>query len=283
MLTGWTFCHRLQNSCWGRHFFASTANSLKVRSVKKTCLPLKFIAVALLLIACSGVALADRHVVEKITITKSADGEAGKQGRIDTWLGDQKFCRVDSLNNVTTIGRIDLGKLFIIYHDTKITHEIELPFTLPKHLQDVFSHISMNWKLDKTDESMRIGDWDCQKVIITGNGSMSITVEAWMAEETRIDTRAYHTMMLDTLKTTPIYQGLVDLLINIFPSYAIKTTTTIQKLGMTTQTVAEVQSIRETTPPMNTYYPPEDYTVKPFDFSAFLSLTRDRQPRLGGN
>jgi hypothetical protein len=47
-------------------------------------------------------------------------------------------------------------------------------------------------------------------------------------------------------------------------------------------TVAEVVSIREDTAPAGSYDPPEGYTVKPLDFSTYLSLVRERQPGPGG-
>lgn len=240
----------------------------------------------LLAIVCMGLfaacALADKHVVESIRVVEAPDGSGLTTGRIETWIGMQRYTRVDGLNGITTIVRRDLDKMYVVIHENREVIEIDLPFVLPDYLQPLFDEVTMHWELNRLPEQRRIGQWDCTKVLVSGRGTINVDVELWVADKTGIDTRTFQTMVGDALSASALYREMGEKLNSIAPNFAIRTVTTIEQLGLRTSTEAEVQSIVEDTAPAGIYDPPEDYTIRTLDFSTYLSLVRQRQPAPGG-
>ena len=246
----------------------------------KALIRLYFAFVLLSLFALN--AAADKHVVERIRVLEAPDGAETATARIETWIGNQRYARADTLNGITTIVRGDLNKMYIVMHEPKEVLEIDLPFVLPDYLQPLFDEVAMNWELNRLPEQQRIGSWNCTKVLLSGRGTINVDIELWVTDKSGIDTSTFHTMVGDALKASALYREMGEKLNSIAPNFAIKTITTVEQFGLKTRTEAEVQSIVEDTAPAGTYDPPEDYTIRTLDFSTYLSLVRQRQPAPGG-
>ena len=243
--------------------------------------PAKLVASTIVLICfviASSPVKADKEVVEKVSLLEAPESQAGQTAEITTWIGNQRYTRIDNLNNITTIVRKDLDKMYIVHHDEKEVVEIDLPFILPDYLEPLFEEIKIDWEINRFPDTRRIGRWNCTKVIISGRGALRIDLEIWVTPETGIDTRAFQAMVGESLRSSAIYREMGEMLYGLAPNFGIRTTATIQQLGLRATTVSEVQSITEKVAPAGTYEPPADYAKKPLDFSTYLSLVRERKP-----
>lgn len=225
---------------------------------------------------------ADKRIVENVSVIASPEGPEGRSDEVVTWIGNQRYARIDSLNGITTIVRKDLNKMYLIKHDLKEAVLIDLPVNLPDYLQPLFEEVRMTWELNRLPEQKQIGQWNCTKVLLTGRGIISIDVEMWVSPETGIDTRAFSDMVGDSLQTSEIYREMGEKLLSIAPNFSIRTITTVRQLGLTATTRTEVESISDAVAPAGTYDPPTDYQVKQLNFESYLSLVREQQPAPGG-
>ena len=234
--------------------------------------------ITFLILVCISPVWADKQVVETVTVREAPDASAGQSAEVITWIGNQRYSRFDKLNNITTIVRKDLDKMYIVHHASKEVTEIDLPFTLPDYLQPLFNEVKISWEINRLPDTRKIGRWNCTKVILKGRGMLSIDLEIWVTPETGIDTRAFQAMVGESLQASAIYKEMGEMLYGLSPNFGIRTTTTVEQLGMRAVTIAEVQRIVEEAAPAGTYEPPADYVIRPLDFSTYLSLVRERQP-----
>lgn len=234
------------------------------------------------LILLPGVALADRNIVEEVTV--EGNGTQTK-GNVILWVGQQKFARIDQLNKVTTIIRHDLNKMYMLFPNRKEAVEIELPFTLPEYLEPLFSEVKMNWDINRQpDNKKTIGKWkDCSRVLIRGRGILNIDMELWVSRDTGVDTRAFHSMVSESLQASPLYREMGEKLYSLSPYFSIRTTSTVEQMGISYKTTAEVKKIEIKDAPPGVYDIPEGYQLKKLDFASYLSLIRERQPEIKTN
>lgn len=226
--------------------------------------------------------LADKHVVEEIKLISSASGEGAEleqsTSTVETWIGKDRYARVDGLNKTTTIVRRDLKKMYIVQHEFRQVIEIELPFTLPDYLRPLFAEVRMDWQLNRLTEKKRINNWNCTRVMLRGRGVLSIDVEMWVSPETGIDTRAFSSMVSKSLAATPMYHDLGAQMASLSPNFSIRTVTTVSQMGLSATTESTVSSITDEQAPGGIYDPPAGYKIEPLNFSTYLSMVRYRQP-----
>jgi hypothetical protein len=212
--------------------------------------------------------LADKHIVEQITL------ENGKTAEAHTWLGAKRMAYFDPLANITTIVRHDIQKVLIVMHDGKQVIEADLPLVLPPELAGLFSEVNMSWRTSKIDESRTIGDRQCRKVVIRGRGTVSVDIEMWVTDAAGLDAQALHSHFATALKLSPLFHGLGDALAGLDGSLAVEVSTTINKLGIRSSAVSKVLSITNEPPQPESYEPPKDYERVKLDFSSFLAIVR---------
>jgi hypothetical protein len=221
-------------------------------------------------------AFADKHIVEKVTRRASPEGEAvGAPARVETWVTSDAVARIDALNGITTIVRKDLKKLYIVNHSRQEVLEIDRPFLMPEYLSPLFKEVKMTWGLVSGHESRLIGKWMCKKLELFGRGSILVDVEMWVTPESGVDVAALYTMLNDAFLLSPIYKDLGIQLYSLDPDFRIITVATINRKGMTTTTVSEVESIADEPSPRGVYDPPQAYKKRALSFSTYLSLVRD--------
>lgn len=221
-------------------------------------------------------ALADKHIVEEVTLRASQPGQEDRSATIETWLATGRFARIDNLNNITTIVRSDTNKMYLVLHDSKTVVETDLPFTLPDELETLFEEVKMTWILNNTNERKQIGRWQARKVELQGRGVISIDIEMWVNNETGVDTRSFHSMVGEALRASPLYRDLAIQLDSLGSAFSIATTTTVIQMGITTTTESAVKSIDDEQPATGIYAPPDDYKKETLNFSSYLALVRDR-------
>jgi len=221
---------------------------------------------------------ADKHIVEEVTLQAPPGEEGGRTALVETWLGEDRFARIDRLNNITTLIRRDMGKMFLVQHDLETVIEVELPFTLPEHLRDLFSEIQMSWRLNRLTETRVIGSWNCQRVTLQGRGAVSVDVEMWVTPETEVDTAAFRNLIGEAVASSPLYRDMAQQLADLGTAFSIRTVTTVSQMGLSATTVAEVASIADEPAPRGTYDPPDDYQLRTLDFGTYLSLVRRQHP-----
>jgi hypothetical protein len=226
---------------------------------------------------CASAALADKHVVEKVTRRTSPEGEAlGAPVKVETWFTSDAVARIDELNGITTIVRKDLKKLYIVLHSQQEVLEINRPFLMPEHLSPLFKEVKMTWGLVSQRESRLIGKWMCKKVELFGRGIISVDIEMWVTPESGVDVAALYIMLNDAFQLSPVYKDLGIQLFSLDPDFRILTTATINRKGITTTTVSEVESISDEPSPRGVYDPPKAYKKRALSFSTYLSLVRDQ-------
>ena len=227
-------------------------------------------------------ASADRNVVEEVTV--EGNGKTTR-GNVILWIGQQKFARIDQVNKVTTIVRHDLNKMYILFPEKKEAIEFDLPFEMPDYLKPLFEDVKMSWDVNRQLTTKKdIGKWKgCSRVLVRGRGALNIDMELWVNRDTGVDTRAFHTMVGESLKVSPIYREMGDKLYSLSPYFAIRSTSTVEQLGITFKTVSEVKKIDIRDAPEGIYDVPEGFKRSKMDFSSYLSLIRERQPEIKTN
>ena len=232
-------------------------------------MPRILVLTALMMAAYSPALLADKHIVEEITLD---DGD--RTAEAHTWLGTGRMAYFDPFANITTIVRRDINKLYIVLHDSKEVIEIELPLKLPEDFQNLFSEMKMRWRTSRLNERRTIGGWDCNKVVVRGRGSINVDIEMWMTDGANIDSESLHSHFSAALKLSPLFSGLGEALIGLGESFTAEISISTNKLGLRSSSVSRVKSIFNEPPHPKSYEPPEDFQRIMFDFKTYLQLIR---------
>lgn len=129
--------------------------------------------------------------------------------------------------------------------------------------------------VEKTGEKKKIGEWDCEKVVMTLSGQMSMTQEMWVTTDAGIDMNAYLEMS-DLLGQGGILKKFQDEMQKI-EGYPIMTKTTMNIMGQNVETESTVQTIKKETFAATTFTAPEGYTKKEGDMMQAMQAMQAGQ------
>lgn len=130
-------------------------------------------------------------------------------------------------------------------------------------------------KVERTGEKKKIGDWNCEKVVMTIAGQMSMTQEMWVTKNAGIDMNDYLEMS-DMLGQAGLIKKFQEEMKKI-EGYPVMTKTTMNIMGQNVETESLVQTIREETFAASTFAAPEGYTKKEGDMMKAMQAMQSGQ------
>jgi len=187
-----------------------------------------------------------------------------------SWIGNDRMYM--DQGGTTTIVRLDLMKLYVIDHDTRSYHVLDLPIDLsklvPPEMQPMLAMMQFEVTVTPSDERKQVGEWDARRYDMTMTSQMfSMTSTMWVTKVAGYDPKAFNDMyvhlnslqpgMADAVKEMTKIEGLV-----------VEQKGVMTMMGNEVGTSEKTISIEDMAAPAGTYDPPSDYTEKPFDFMA---------------
>lgn len=235
--------------------------------VRKT---IAFLSIALLF---AGISAADIKVVKMVHqdgFTIMGQTQPPEDREQTSWIGEDRMYM--DQGGTTTIVRLDLMKLYVIDHDTKSYHVLDLPIDLgtlvPQEMQPMLAMMQFDVTVSPTDERKQVGEWDARRYDMTMTSQMfSMQSTLWVTNVAGYDPKAFNDMyvhlnslqpgMADAVKEMTKIEGLV-----------VEQKGVMTMMGNEVGTSEKTVSIEDLPAPAGTYDPPADYTEKPFDFMA---------------
>jgi hypothetical protein len=187
-----------------------------------------------------------------------------------TWIGDDRMY-MDQGGTVTIV-RLDLMKLYVVDHDTKSYHVLDLPVDLskliPPEMQPMLAMMQFEVTVTPTEEHKQVGEWNARRYDMTMTSQMfSMNTTMWVTKVAGYNPEAFNSMyvhlnslqpgMADAVKEMTKIEGLV-----------VEQKGVMTMMGNEVGTSEKTISIDDMAAPAGTYDPPADYTEKPFDFMA---------------
>jgi len=129
--------------------------------------------------------------------------------------------------------------------------------------------------VERTGEKKKIGEWNCEKVVMTLTGGMAMTQEMWVTTEAGIDMDAY-LEMTDMLGQAGMMKKFMDEMKKI-EGYPILSKTSMNIMGQNVETESLVQVIKKDTFAASTFAAPEGYTKKEGDMMQAMQAMQAGQ------
>jgi hypothetical protein len=130
-------------------------------------------------------------------------------------------------------------------------------------------------KVEATGEKKKIGEWDCEKVVMTLSGQMTMTQEMWVTKDAGIDMDAYLEMS-EMIGQAGLMKKFQDEMKKI-DGYPILTKTTMNIMGQNVETENLVQTIRKETFAASTFSAPDGYAKKEGDMMQAMQAMQGGQ------
>ena len=140
----------------------------------------KTFAALLVVLLSAGIAAADIKVV-KMThqdgFTIMGQTQPPEDREQTSWIGNDRMYM--DQGNTTTIVRLDLMKLYVIDHDTKSYHVLDLPIDLskliPPEMQPMLAMMQFDVTVTPSDEQKKVGEWDARRYDMTMTSQMFLS------------------------------------------------------------------------------------------------------------
>ena len=221
----------------------------------------------------TGIAAADIKVV-KMThqdgFTVMGQTQPPEDREQTSWIGTDRMYM--DQGTTTTIVRLDLMKLYVIDHDTKSYHVLELPVDLstlvPPEMQPMLSMMQFDVTVSPSDERKQIGEWDARRYDMTMTSQMfSMKTTMWVTKVAGYDPQAFNSMYVHLNSLQP---GMADAVkeMSKVDGLVVEQKGVMTMMGNEVGTSEKTVSIDNIAAPAGTYEPPAGYTEKPFDFMA---------------
>ncbi|MBK1693468.1 hypothetical protein CKO09_01770 [Chromatium weissei] len=220
------------------------------------------------------VAFADETGVYFETVNRGTGmtGEAPQDELSKTYVANGKM-KVTSSDPQGTDMIIDpaSGNMTFLNHAAKQYYQINIQqvkasMTQPGMEQMRAMVADTKITVTETNETKKIGEWDCKKYLVNKTGMMKIEQEVWATEAVDIDVSRFTDMMSlsgpdGLLAGTPEGKAQQDEMAKI-KGYPILTKTKMQMMGTEMETESEVKVIRKEAIPATAFDIPADYTEK---------------------
>lgn len=193
--------------------------------------------------------------IEQKSTTPPMMGQPGKTDINKTWLMEDRI-RVEGSDNIT-IFRLDKG---VVWNANKKTKEY---FEMTVEQMEAMAQMGramlqgdkeMDFKVTKTDETKKIGKWNCYKVIAA---SQMMTQTMWFSEEIPFDKNVYYKFF----KNMPEAKKLAELMYKQeqVKGFPVLTETEVNMMGMKITSTSELIKINEANPPAGSFDLPDGF------------------------
>jgi len=187
------------------------------------------------------------------------------------WLGDKK-ARADQGDSASVI--IDVGKnmIYMIDNNKKTYSEMSLDDLgdIDKMLGDneeakqmvkgMMAMMKMEVTVTPSDETQKIGDWDCKKYDVSVNMGMGTSdMVIWATDDVDVDYNMFMEVTNSFKAIMPGFDKMIEEMKKV-EGLPIKTLNTTKMMGSEATSVMEVIEIADKDAPAGTYKVPEGYT-----------------------
>jgi hypothetical protein len=204
-------------------------------------------------------------------------GVAAAEETSTTWIGENKLR--ENTGNRSIIVDLNSKKLYILKHDSRTFHELDLPVdilaTVPDGMREMvdqfIAQMQMEVEIEPTEEEKEIAGYKTKKytIHVTGGGGMEMTVDQWMTNDVDFDVAAFKTLMSAVLSAQPMGAEWFKEVLAI-KGYPVLAETTVKIMGEELKKRDELVSVEEKECPEGNYAPAGDYEYEPFDFMKIL-------------
>ncbi len=229
----------------------------------------KLILVVTLVVISFAFLTADVYVKTK-THTDAFEMMGKKQPAKDQvteqWLGDNKFAQI--AENQTMVMDLKQNVIYVIYHGSKSYVEAKLPLDIsklvPEQMAAMMDMMKMAVTVNPTDESKKIGDWNCKGYDITMSMQMmTMKMKYWVTKDVPFDWKAFSEKMLPHVMKLSGGMGLDESALNEFKKlegFQVAMEMTMSLMGQEIKSTSQVLEISKKPAPDGTYSVPQGYT-----------------------
>ncbi len=181
------------------------------------------------------------------------------------WL-TEKNARMDAGDTASIIVLGDEGTLIQLDHRNKKYTEINLKDAwesldpqMKQQMEQMAPMMKLEVSVQKTDETRKIGDWNCTKYIITKNmGMMKSTTEAWVTNELNVNADTYFRALNSTLVFMPGYDKAIEEFKKL-KGVTVRDNTTAEVMGKKIGSSSELIDYTEQDAPPDAFKIPNGY------------------------
>ena len=200
-----------------------------------------------------------------------------------TWLGDNIAATTDGGKTVMVING-ETG-MFISFDHEKKTY-VEMPVDalgdmekmmagsgvskeeaamMGKQMQAMRAGMKMDVKVTPTEETKKIGEWDCKKYVVEMKMSMgSMQNIVWATKDVEVDYSMFATLMSAPMMQMPGFQDVMKEFEKM-DGLQILSESTMKMMGSDVKSKQEVLEVGEKDAPAGTYAIPEGYKKQVFE------------------
>lgn len=220
----------------------------------------------------------DGYYIETINRTSEVQGEPATEELTKTYVAYDKMAVINEGADATNmIMDPDAGTIIFVNHAEKEYLPIDIKAVMesmsgPAGEQMRAMMGNMTVKVEATDETKQIGDWNTRLYRVSKTGMVGVQQEVWAAEDVDIDVTRYTDMMsmsgpAGLLASSP--EGIAQREeMSKIKGYPILTKTTMEMMGTTMQTETEVKVIRKEPVAEDLFKVPEGYGVREMQMEA---------------
>lgn len=216
-------------------------------------------------------ALADTKLIEKVhtdAIEIMGQSQPAQDVTNTVWFFENGL-RSDS-GHISTIIRLDLNKMFIINRELKTYMESDLPVDLKKFLpagvyEQASKMLAMKLTVTPTDETKKIGEYNCRKYDVTLQVAMQTAHSVqWASTEVPVPEASRKAIASSMFATQSDQAPLINEYMKI-AGYRVHQETTMNVMGVSVKTVEDLVSAEEVKVPAGHYDPPAGFEKKDFN------------------
>lgn len=184
----------------------------------------------------------------------------------EQWLGDNKFAQI--AESQTMVMDLKQNVIYVIYHGSKSYVEAKLPLDMsklvPEQMAAMMEMMKMAVTVNPTDESKKIGDWNCKGYEITMSMQMmTMKMKSWVTKDVPFDWKAFSEKMLPHVMKLSGGMGLDESALNEFKKlegFQVAMEMSMNLMGQEIKSTSQVLEISKKSAPAGTYSVPQGYT-----------------------
>ena len=230
------------------------------------------LVLAALLPVSGAIADAEGYYIETVNRTSGMTGAEPVNEMSKTYLAYDKMAVVNEGPDATDmIMDPDAGTVTFVNHAEKQYLPIDVKAVMESMSGPAAEHMrtmmgDMTVKVEATEETKKIGDWNTKLYRVSKTGMVGVEQEVWATEDVDIDVTRYTDMMSMSgpggiLANSPAGKAQHEEMSKI-KGYPILTKSKMEMMGTTMETESEVKVIRKETIPEDLFKVPEGYGVR---------------------
>lgn len=181
------------------------------------------------------------------------------------WLSGNN-ARLNTGDTASMILLGDDGRLLQLDHINKQYSEIVLGDTgqsVDPEMRQMLAMMKTEVEVTPTEETLKIGEWNCRKFIIEKQiGMMNATTEAWATTDIEVNTESIHRILNSLMAYMPNYKEAMKQFSKI-EGVIVRETTTAEVMGQKMLSSSELVDVHKEDAPKDAFIIPEDYQKVP--------------------